>query len=270
MANFFLGFPVPRAKIADMIEGFAPPLAHIANHIPGGSDPLVASMTNGQILVWNTAAGAFVAQTPSGNGIANLYAETGYYWRTLFESIDNFYQVVTNSGEISADYQGITVKTGATQSSTADFRKAPKRPIVTPVWTKNRAFKCVANFSSSGSKLGEIWITTGGYGAVWSHIGFKVIDGVLYGTYRNYANTDTVTIETLGAGAYDQERTLECVWTVGGNIVFTVNGSDYTITSPTITGDGFADRILQIYVTNPDPSSAVIAKLSEYKFYQSA
>ncbi len=218
MANFFLGFPVPRAKIADMISEDAPPIIHVTQHIPGGSDPFVASMANGQILVWSSAAGAFVAATPSGNGIADLYSETGYYFHTFFESIDNFYKVVTNSGEISADQQGITVKTGATQNSTADFNKKPNRSIVPPVWTKSRRFKCVVNFSSTGSKLGEIWITTGGYGATWSHIGFKVIDGVLYGTYRNVSNTADVTIETLGTGAYDQERTLECVWTVGGNI----------------------------------------------------
>ncbi|GAH54174.1 unnamed protein product, partial [marine sediment metagenome] len=43
MANLFIGFPVPRAKIADMIEGAAPPLEHVVNHLPGGSDQLVLS-----------------------------------------------------------------------------------------------------------------------------------------------------------------------------------------------------------------------------------
>ena len=55
MGNFFLGFPVPRAKIADMITGAAPPLEHIVNHLPPGSDPLVlpGDISSGQIIKWN-------------------------------------------------------------------------------------------------------------------------------------------------------------------------------------------------------------------------
>lgn len=55
MGNFFLGFPVPRAKIAEMIEGAAPPLEHIVNHLPPGSDPLVlpGNISSGQIIKWN-------------------------------------------------------------------------------------------------------------------------------------------------------------------------------------------------------------------------
>lgn len=55
MANLFIGFPVPRAKIALMIEGAAPPLEHIDNHLPGGSDPIVATsgITTDQMLKWD-------------------------------------------------------------------------------------------------------------------------------------------------------------------------------------------------------------------------
>lgn len=55
MGNLFIGFPVPRAKIADMIEGSAPPLNHIANHRPSGSDPLVldTDIEDNQIVKWN-------------------------------------------------------------------------------------------------------------------------------------------------------------------------------------------------------------------------
>jgi len=42
MPNMFLGFPVPRAKIAEMIEGYAPPAVHASWHLPPGSDPLIA------------------------------------------------------------------------------------------------------------------------------------------------------------------------------------------------------------------------------------
>ncbi|MBA7603605.1 hypothetical protein ES703_10719 [subsurface metagenome] len=55
MANLFIGFPVPRAKIATMIEEAAPPLEHVANHEPDGSDPIVlpGDISTDQILTWN-------------------------------------------------------------------------------------------------------------------------------------------------------------------------------------------------------------------------
>ena len=55
MGNLFIGFPVPRAKIATMIEEAAPPLEHYANHEPDGSDPLVlpGDISQNQILQWN-------------------------------------------------------------------------------------------------------------------------------------------------------------------------------------------------------------------------
>lgn len=55
MGNLFIGFPVPRARIADMIEGAAPPLEHFENHEPDGSDPIVlpGDITDDQNLQWN-------------------------------------------------------------------------------------------------------------------------------------------------------------------------------------------------------------------------
>lgn len=55
MGNLFIGFPVPRAKIATMIETAAPPLEHYDNHLPDGSDPIVlpGDISDDQILQWN-------------------------------------------------------------------------------------------------------------------------------------------------------------------------------------------------------------------------
>lgn len=68
MANLFIGFPVPRAKIADMIAGAAPPLEHYENHEPDGSDPIVlpVDISPNQILQWNGTK--FVGAEPAGNG----------------------------------------------------------------------------------------------------------------------------------------------------------------------------------------------------------
>lgn len=68
MANLFIGFPVPRAKIATMIEEAAPPLEHVANHEPDGSDPIVlpGDITQDQILSWNGTK--FVGTDPPAAG----------------------------------------------------------------------------------------------------------------------------------------------------------------------------------------------------------
>lgn len=68
MANLFIGFPVPRAKIADMIIGSAPPLEHVANHLPDGSDPIVlpGDISTSQIVQWNGSK--FIGSAAPGNG----------------------------------------------------------------------------------------------------------------------------------------------------------------------------------------------------------
>ncbi|GAH23253.1 unnamed protein product, partial [marine sediment metagenome] len=40
MGNLFIGFPVPRAKIAEMIEGSAPPIIHHDRHEAAGDDEI--------------------------------------------------------------------------------------------------------------------------------------------------------------------------------------------------------------------------------------
>ena len=68
MGNLFIGFPVPRAKIADMITGSAPPLNHVANHEPDGSDPLVlpGDIDPGEFVGWNGTK--FIGAAAGGNG----------------------------------------------------------------------------------------------------------------------------------------------------------------------------------------------------------
>jgi len=69
MANLFIGFPVPRAKIADMIEGAAPPLEHVSNHLPPGSDPLILStdIEDNEIVKWTGEK--FIGAAAPGAGV---------------------------------------------------------------------------------------------------------------------------------------------------------------------------------------------------------
>lgn len=68
MGNLFIGFPVPRAKIATMIEEAAPPLEHVANHEPDGTDPIVlpGDISTDEVLQWNGTK--FIGAAAGGNG----------------------------------------------------------------------------------------------------------------------------------------------------------------------------------------------------------
>ena len=96
MANLFIGFPVPRAKIAEMIEGSAPPLEHIANHLPGGTDELVDDndISADQLVKWNGTK--FIGTAEPSAGIATPYDDLGFYFKTSFPTLDNLKQSTNN------------------------------------------------------------------------------------------------------------------------------------------------------------------------------
>lgn len=91
MANLFIGFPVPRAKIADMIEGAAPPLNHIVNHRPPGSDPLVLpdDIEDDQIVKWNGTKFIGTAE-PAGGNILSPISLPAAAFRAEDDNLDFF------------------------------------------------------------------------------------------------------------------------------------------------------------------------------------
>lgn len=91
MPNLFLGFPVPRAKIAEMIAGAAPPLAHAAWHKPSGTDALVlpADISIGQAVGWNGTKYLGVA-AGGGGGAPTFRGDPAYAdWSTAALILDN-------------------------------------------------------------------------------------------------------------------------------------------------------------------------------------
>ena len=85
MANLFIGFPVPRAKIADMIEGAAPPLDHATQHEYGGDDAIDPTDQNSLVTLPFPLAGFFLDSyevegpgwqySDTGDGAMFLYAD---------------------------------------------------------------------------------------------------------------------------------------------------------------------------------------------------
>lgn len=204
MGNLFLGFPVARAKIADMISTSAPPLAHHAQHENGGSDEIDATGLTG-------AGGG-------GIGIADffIYGSTG-------EAITGWNQTNIGSGSSSAGYPGLSLQTGTTASSQALITKGPGYAAPMLTFSKDRIFVTNIRFVSPTSVTGTFDICSGGI-TTQKHIGFKVVDGVLKGSVGNGTTETTVDLQTLGTGTYTVQRDLKAVFTTGVKCEFYVDG----------------------------------------------
>ena len=136
MPNLFLGFPVSRAKIAEMIEGSAPPIAHAPWHLPDGQDPLIlpADITAGQAVGWDGSK--YKGYAAGGAGGPDLL--TNFFYQTFFESLDAFYQYVRYTGAITLYNYAVYLSTGAQINSRARLYKQCSVPTPGLTWAKKR------------------------------------------------------------------------------------------------------------------------------------
>ena len=248
MANLFLGFPVPRAKIADMIASDAPPSLHKTQHQDGGSDEMdVTGLVGagGLTLPWDDL-----------------------YFHLLFEGLTGYSQGVIGTGEIVCDANGLSLYSNATAGSYAYLEKYPNYLYPIFNWEKITRFKTRAFFYSKVSATSLYWVVVGGRDTA-KHVGFKVVNGVLYGTVADGTTESTLALETLGAGAYTQTRTLEAILTPGSNCEFFVNGvSKGTIATNLPTGTNEAETMIDLYVGNPGVAEGKDLYVGFWSFYQ--
>ncbi|MBA7495706.1 hypothetical protein ES702_06295 [subsurface metagenome] len=268
MGNFFLGFPVPRAKIADMITGAAPPLEHIANHLPGGSDPLIApdGMQAGQIIQWDGEK--FIAVAPPSAGIATRYADTDIFWATNFESLDGFYNSASLTASVTLSDAMLELNTGTDNNALAYFRKEHTIQLPVGTWHNARKFRVMAQFYSTHNSTGINFIGTG-KSYTLRHIGFCVVDGLLKGSVHNGSSQTTVTLEDWGGGSYLETRKLEAVFTPGSKAEFYIAGVKIDeITTGLPSGPTDAEHWICGYVKNTDGANNLTLRLSQFECTQ--
>ena len=232
MGNLFLGFPVPRAKIADMISTSAPPALHHTQHEAGGSDQMNVTGLTG-------AGGG-------GVGIFDFftYSSTG-------EAIQGWVTDVLGSGYFGGDYPGIYCGSGATAGSYAKIWKGAGWPSPMLTFSKDRILVANATFLSNGSATGTFYLTSGDTGSQ-KHIGFKIVDGVLKGSVGNGSAETTVDLETLSATNYNKTRDLRAVFTSGVKCEFYSDGVLLgTITTGLPTGTDTTPTLFVLYAENP-------------------
>ncbi|TET21422.1 MAG: hypothetical protein E3J78_03995 [Candidatus Cloacimonadota bacterium] len=268
MGNMFLGFPVPRAKIALMIEGAAPPLNHKENHEPDGSDPLIlpGDISAGQIIKWNGTK--FIGSAAPPGGLGNRYDDHDFFFTTRFLSLDGFETWITLDGTLTFEEEHLLINSSTTPNSVAGLYKRVDYSLPALTWDKARKFKCNLKLKSLTNKYGEIWIGMGSQ-TDGNRIAFTVKDGVLKGFTSSSSSPSTVVLETLGTSSYDETRNLECVFTPGSKAEFYINGSLIDeITTNIPSGSAGADCPIDLAVKNLAEGKIIAIYISQFSSYQ--
>lgn len=197
MSNFFIGFPVARAKIADMISSEAAPLDHASDHFPSGSDPIVlpGDISEDEVLQWNGTK--FVGTAAGGNG---GYPSPISIHPCHFNPIDDTVEFYCNlaglrkrSEEASALYYApVDLPHGVTVTKLTVY--AYLSHADTKCWVTLYRISNTGSFDSMAAVFGE-WVDGDNFGYDDS-INQPVVDNVNY-SYAMYCSLEPyVDVET--------------------------------------------------------------------------
>ena len=204
MPNSFLGFPVPRARIADMIASAAPPSLHHTQHENGGSDEIDATGL-------------------TGTGGAGFDILKYFDVSDTFNALNSSDQSVSGSGSVTLNEGSVTMDTGVTANSIASTTKFVPFDSIGYNFGVTIAATFPVTIISSTSVTGNFTVITGRTGTL-PHCGFKVVAGILYGTVGNNSTETTVALLTIAATSYTAKYTLSFVFTPATDCKFYVDG----------------------------------------------
>jgi len=250
MGNLFIGFPVPRAKIADMIATAAPPTLHHADHEDGGKDEIDVTGLEG------------------GGGLTLPWDDI--YFNEILQSKNCLYSSVGTSGVISEAGDGVTIDTGTDVNSHAAVYKY--LAFVSPALTWPKARTLIINVDFSGSDGGnDGFLLVCGRRANYKHIGFKVVSQVMYGTcYNGSESTVQLTGGAKPAFSYG-EYSLKFVYDGAASVKFYLNGVERgEITTNIPSASSYANRPFDIYCETLTEGWHAAIRLNSYSFYQGA
>ena len=147
---------------------------------------------------------------------------------------------VSGSGAVSADFESYILTTGTTLNSYSKMIKYDQGVALGwPTWDKKRYFLATVYYGQSTSQI--IHIATGRSSETLSantarHVGFKVIDGTLYGTVGDGTNESTLTIGTLSS-----PMTIECIFKPASECRFYKDGVDVGILTTSLPSGAGVD-----------------------------
>ena len=248
MGNQFIGFPVPRARIADMIAGSAPPKIHHTNHETGGGDEVDCT----------GLAGA--------GGISLPLRD---FWQDFRHMDTNlFYHAYTGSGSLVRSYQKLTLATGNTNPSTCICSHNITHPIVPLTWAKARNIITRSQYYMDDNATGIIRFFTGKLGN-YNHMGFEASGSKLYGINGNSGGTTTTELASYSPGAVGGEILLEAILFPGNRVEFWADGAlAGTSTTNIPTGTSRAELLFEWNCDNGSTTNQVEIMFNHAQFYQ--
>ena len=241
--------------------------SHATRHQPGGADPLPTAVPT-DITVGATASEGtstsfaradHVHGTPSTWPadillvLKDMTLTDGIFWFNNNWAPDSLSSYVGGSGVVTWAYSYVRLNTGTTSSSYAHIRKVVAYPLKYS-WEAKRYFRAVVQFYWANTNA-YLWIVSGyldynASGAIYQHIGFKMINGLLYGTVADGSAESTLLLEDLSANSRAY-RFLTYEYTPGVEARFYVDGVDKgAITTNLPSGSAYANYLFQASVYN--------------------
>jgi len=184
------------------------------------------------ILVYTSALAKIVGKTPAevAVNIIKAFADRAkviwWYCNNWGMSAMIDWQV-SGSGNIAWYATGVYIRTGATSGSYVILDKGITENVSTGIatWDKNRFFYAVVKcYYATSQRVGIVtgWIHINTEDHTEAHIGFKVMDNILYGTVAN--GTSESTLEILNPINTEKVMVLEAYLTAGQDVKFYLDG----------------------------------------------
>jgi hypothetical protein len=172
------------------------------------------------------------------NAIGNM-SRDDFHWFTIFESLDGF----SVNGSVSAYSNGVYFETTADNDNSCSLAKIVDYFFIPLTWSKNRRIRTMLFLDWITSQ--EIWLFTGTDIGAAEHIGFKILNGTLYGTVGNGDNESALNCGSISS----DNHSFEVIFTAGVSCEFIVDGvSKGTITTNLPTGEAGAGNLCTIYI----------------------
>lgn len=250
MANLFIGFPVPRAKIADMIDGAAPPLEHKTQHQTGGSDEIDVTGLTGA------------------GGLTLPFSD--FLYNSSFPSLTGMKQQTAGGGTISLSDGGCQLYTDVASGDRARLHKQQAYPPIALTWDKNRQFQTKISYYGDNAADRYIYVGTG-IAKTARGFGFILENGLFKTISNDGTGPEQSTIEDWTGNGIYEERILRAHRTAADSIKFYVDGSlVYTSTTKIPTGTTLADYLFYIDVMLTAAASYTEMYIGSYDFWQEA
>lgn len=268
MGNLFMGFPVPRAKIAEMIEGYAPPITHHTRHEATGDDEVpFENLLNRKHAARHESGGDDLVTIPEA-GISTIYEDTGFHFKTSFPNLDGFTEATAQLGAVDHYADKVVISTGTTASGYANIVKALEYQL--PILTYDRDIFIRVRFAYNifaNVNIGVYIITAGATNV--EHLGVRAYTNKLVSDLHDGVGRYHEDIAARAGEGAEFDDIIEIKYYAGVKCEYWLNGAlALTCTDHLPTGAFVDTKFLKIATHNTGTENDIYIALSMIEIYQ--